>query len=62
MGKIKGFMEYDRLKESVVDPKKRIKNYNEFTITPKIEKLQSKEQGAWIVEYLFVIVVVRWVI
>ena len=44
MGKIKGFMEYDRLKESVVDPKKRIKNYNEFTITPKIEKLQ--EQGA----------------
>ena len=31
MGKIKGFMEYDRLKESVVDPKKRIKNYNEFT-------------------------------
>ena len=44
MGKIKGFMEYDRLKESVVDPKKRIKNYNEFTITPKTEKLQ--EQGA----------------
>ena len=44
MGKIKGFMEYDRLSESVVEPKKRIKNYNEFTIKPKTKKLQ--EQGA----------------
>ena len=44
MGKIKGFMEYDRLKEPVVDPKKRIKNYNEFTLAPKTEELQ--EQGA----------------
>ena len=26
MGKIKGFMEFDRLKESVIDPKERIKN------------------------------------
>ena len=37
-------MEYDRLKESVIDPKKRIKNYNEFTLAPKNEELQ--EQGA----------------
>ena len=44
MGKIKGFMEYDRLKEPVVDPKKRIKNYNEFTLAPKTEEL--REQGA----------------
>ena len=44
MGKIKGFMEYDRLSESVVEPKKRIKNYKEFTIKPKTKKLQ--EQGA----------------
>ena len=44
MGKIKGFMEFDRLKEPVIDPKKRISNYNEFTIAPKEEKLQ--EQGA----------------
>ena len=41
MGKIKGFMEYDRLKEPVVDPKKRIKNYNEFTLAPKTEELQE---------------------
>jgi glutamate synthase (NADPH/NADH) small chain len=44
MGKIKGFMEYDRLKEPVIEPKERINNYNEFTIAPKAEKLQ--EQGA----------------
>ncbi len=44
MGKIKGFMEYERLKESVIEPKKRIKNYNEFTLAPKNEELQ--EQGA----------------
>ena len=44
MGKIKGFMEYDRLKESVVEPRKRVKNYNEFTLAPKESELQ--EQGA----------------
>ena len=44
MGKIKGFMEYDRLSESFIEPKKRIENYNEFTIKPKNNKLQ--EQGA----------------
>ena len=44
MGKIKGFMEYDRLKESVIEPKKRIKNYKEFTVAHKTEELQ--EQGA----------------
>ena len=44
MGKIKGFMEYDRIKESVIEPSKRIKNYNEFTLAPKKNELQ--EQGA----------------
>jgi glutamate synthase (NADPH/NADH) small chain len=44
MGKIRGFIEFDRLKESVIDPKKRIKNYNEFTLAPKEKDLQ--EQGA----------------
>ena len=44
MRKIKGFMQYDRLSESVIEPKKRIENYNEFTIKPKTKKLQ--EQGA----------------
>ena len=44
MGKIKGFMEFDRLKESVISPKERVKNYNEFTIPPKEKELQ--DQGA----------------
>ena len=44
MGKIRGFIEYDRLKEPVVDPKKRISNYKEFTIEVNEKKLQ--EQGA----------------
>ena len=36
MGKTKGFMEFDRLNEPVMDPKKRIKNFNEFTIAPEM--------------------------
>ena len=43
MGKLRGFMEYDKLKENVIDPNKRIENYNEFTIAPSNEEL--KEQG-----------------
>ena len=43
MGKLRGFMEYDRIKEEAIDPKKRIENYKEFTLAPKSEKLQ--EQG-----------------
>jgi len=44
MGKTKGFIEFDRLKQAVIAPKKRIKNYKEFTLAPNEKKLQ--EQGA----------------
>ena len=44
MGKIKGFMEFERMNETVVKPKDRIKNYNEFTVSPKTDKL--RDQGA----------------
>jgi glutamate synthase (NADPH/NADH) small chain len=44
MGKIKGFMEFERINETVVKPKDRIKNYNEFTVSPKTDKL--RDQGA----------------
>ena len=44
MGKIKGFMEYDRIKEPVVEPQKRVKNYNEFTVA--LGKNELQEQGA----------------
>ena len=43
MGKLRGFLEYDRIKEEVIAPEKRIENYKEFTIAPKNEELQ--EQG-----------------
>ena len=44
MGKIKGFMQYNRMNESSISPKKRINNYREFTISPKPSELQK--QGA----------------
>ena len=44
MGEIKGFVHYDRAKEPVVPPKKRIENYKEFTLEMPSEKVQ--EQGA----------------
>ena len=44
MGNIKGFMEYDRIKEPVVEPRKRVKNYNEFTVA--LGKNELQEQGA----------------
>ncbi len=42
MGKLRGFMEYERMKEATVAPKKRIKNYKEFTVAPKNEELQEQ--------------------
>ena len=32
MGKIKGFMEFERINETVVKPKDRIKNYKTFPL------------------------------
>ena len=43
MGKLRGFLEFDRVNESLVNPTQRTKNYNEFTLAPENEKLQ--EQG-----------------
>ncbi len=43
MGKLRGFMEYDRVNEKAIDPKERVENYKEFTLAPKTEVLQ--EQG-----------------
>ena len=31
MGKIRGFLEFDKLEEYTIDPKRRIKNFKEFT-------------------------------
>ena len=43
MGKLKGFIEYERTDEGLIPVKKRVKNYKEFTLKPSDEKL--KEQG-----------------
>ncbi len=44
MGKITGFLEYDRKDEAYVPVKERIKHYKEFTVPLKEKEL--KEQGA----------------
>ena len=43
MGKLKGFIEYERTDEGLIPVKKRVKNYKEFTLKPSDEKL--REQG-----------------
>jgi len=43
MGKLKGFIEFERTEEGLVPVKKRVKNYKEFTLKPSDKKL--KEQG-----------------
>ena len=44
MGKITGFLEYERQDETYEAPEKRIKNYKEFTIP--LEESELKHQGA----------------
>ena len=43
MGKLKGFIEYDRVEEGQISVRKRLKNFKEFTIKPSESKL--KKQG-----------------
>ena len=42
MGKLKGFMEYDRSEETHFPVRKRIKNYKEFTVKPTDENLKKQ--------------------
>ena len=44
MGKITGFIEYQRLKEASEAPKSRVNHYREFVVTLKPE--EAKQQGA----------------
>ncbi len=44
MGKATGFMDYERKNSQALDPKKRIKNFNEFHIPLSLE--EQKRQGA----------------
>ena len=42
MGKLRGFLEFDRVDESQHNPSERIKNYSEFTISPSSEELKNQ--------------------
>ncbi|MFY8116913.1 MAG: glutamate synthase, partial [Roseateles sp.] len=44
MGKVTGFMEFERLDEGYEPVEKRVKNYKEFVIGLNTE--QAKQQGA----------------
>ena len=44
MGKIRGFMEYDRKEEETVAVEKRVKDYKEFT--KELSSDELSEQGA----------------
>ena len=44
MGKVTGFMEFDRIEEGYAPVAERIKNYKEFVIT--LDEKQAKVQGA----------------
>ena len=42
MGKLKGFIEFERSEEGLIPVRKRIKNYKEFTIKPSEDKLKKQ--------------------
>ena len=44
MGKVTGFMEFERLSEHYEEPKKRVKHYKEFVMT--LSDDEAKTQGA----------------
>ncbi len=44
MGKVTGFMEFERLSEHYEEPKKRVKHYKEFVMT--LSDAEAKTQGA----------------
>jgi len=54
MGKVTGFMEYERQKDVYLDVDSRIKNYGEFVIPMADEKATIQLHVAWIVERLSV--------
>ena len=47
MGKPTGFMEYDREETTAVEPKERIKNFNEFHILSQKKNAVSRVQDVW---------------
>lgn len=52
MGKPTGFMEYDRCEAASVEPKERIKNFNEFHVFLSKENQQKQAAVVWTAEFL----------
>ena len=50
MGKPTGFMEYDREETIAVEPKERIKNFNEFHIPLSKENAVNRARDVWTAE------------
>jgi hypothetical protein len=48
VGKITGFMEFQRQEEDHLEPAARLKNYKEFTLTLTDAKRRCKARAAWI--------------
>lgn len=52
MGKPTGFMEYDREETTAIEPKERIRNFNEFHIPLSKENVVNRVRDVWTAEYL----------
>jgi len=57
MGKVTGFMEFERLSEHYEEPQKRVKHYKEFVMT--LSDDEAKTQGARCMAFRFVIAVAQ---
>ena len=55
MGKVTGFMEFDRLDRDYAPVNERTQHYKEFLFRLKIKNLKSKVRGAWTVVSLIAI-------
>ena len=54
MGKVTGFMEFERLSDGNLPVADRVKNYKEFHCISPMTKLNSKVHAAWIAASRFV--------
>ena len=51
MGKVTGFMEYQRLAEAAEDKRERVKHYREFVLHLSDQEAASRARAAWIAAF-----------
>ena len=59
MGKPTGFMDYERCDAASIEPKKRIKNFNEFMSSFLRKSSRSRRPDVWTAEFHFASQVVQ---